>query len=64
MTLEKASKLEDGERKNYAEQVAIAFWNSIHDDPSEILLSSDDNDDDRDDDQDREHDSDYNHVFI
>ena len=47
---EKASKMEDeAERKRYAEQVAIAFWNSIADDQDEVLFSSDE---------------DPNHVYV
>ena len=40
---------DEAERKRYAEQVAIAFWNSIADDQDEVLFSSDE---------------DPNHVYV
>ena len=40
---------DEAERNRYAEQVAIAFWNSIADDQDEVLFSSDE---------------DPNHVYV
>lgn len=49
---EKASKLDDSSRKQYAEQVAIKFWNSISDDKDEISGFS------------SEEEAEPNHVYI